>query len=299
MTKTIEELCKQLKRCPLSDNKVDEVEKELLLESQYKSWGHMIRSVLTSMEDLIKKSISLGDLSQPELPDYKVKEMNDWDHLYDNLCDSTIERAKRFYKQYCEIYKAWNREPKSFEGYMAIEDAEEWDHAVSQEEIEVLKDEFALRWRYGLKCKNVYYPPMPSIKVVDGIEARPSVGQFYVNYESEADDEYGFPETSIPYLIPLEATSAELKGGKILLLDYWKTLNPRKMPGRIDTWKRGEASFIRIWTLDERNFEDISYKSLPVTPRGREFALKNHIDINGLISRGLALDATKEDGIYD
>lgn len=302
----IRNLITKLKSCPLSDNKVDALEEELLSELSYgPHWHKSVSDAMVEIERLIKSSPTLEELSQEELPPEKVRQMNMWDQTFDDTCHIYIGRAKRWYKDYVEEYQAWGRTPKSFEEYVLLTNEDEIFSAITEEEIEILRDEYAMRYRSRLKVKDIYYKPEPTVRTVTGLEA--FEGMYHIFFlgvdaygHEDVDSDYGFPEASIPYLISLEDTTHPIKfgGEKVILLEkFYREHNPLKtLSLECDWWPK--ADFIRIWSKSRESIEDIKSDVFLKTKEGRKFAILNHIDINGLLERGLALNAVEEH-IYD
>lgn len=305
MKEKIKEICSKIKCCPLSDNKIDYVEEELLNELSY-GWTLDVEASIHHMENLVELNGKLGDLLRPNLPKTVVNDMNRWDNTYDTICDSIIGRAKRWYDKSCKFYKAWNRTPLSFEEFAKISvDDRDPDNPLTEEEIDTLKQEWMERAMYGVKAKVVYNPDNPHVETITGVDMNVSYGLFHIYYETKREDEgmtgdfttdeddYTFPETAIPYLIPLELTAQKImfKGKEaVLLAEYLKTRKVRI--GEINTWPGSD--FIRVWNPQGTNLDDFNIKIFQTSPEARKFAIRNHIDVNGLIPMGLAFDAVKE-----
>ena len=74
MKEKIKEICSKIKCCPLSDNKIDYVEEELLNELSY-GWTLDVEASIHYMENLVELNGKLGDLLRPELPKTVVNDM--------------------------------------------------------------------------------------------------------------------------------------------------------------------------------------------------------------------------------
>lgn len=302
MKEKIKEICDKIKCCPLSDNKIDYVEEELLNELSYEGWMLDVEASIHELENLVELSRDLGDLLKPELPKAVVDNMNKWDNLYDSICDSIIGRAKRWYDRSCEFYKVWNRTPLSFEEFVKISADDNPDDPLTEEEVDILKQEWMERAMHRVKSKIVYNPDDPHIETIIGVDMNVDCGLFHLYYETRHENEgmgrdfeynYTFPETAVPYLIPLELTAQKIvfKGKEVVLLaEYLKTKKIKV--GEIITWP--DSDFIRVWNLQGTNFDDFNIKIFQTSPEARKFAIENHIDVNGLIPMGLAFDAVKE-----
>ena len=130
---------------------------------------------------------------------------------------------------------------------------------MTQEDKNLLFKDLCARLPYGVKIQTDY----TDAKTLEGIQ--------FPNYFGISDGYYSFDDMEFkPYLYPLSSMGEELKN-----FLRWKLTTPR------------HDSF------SEESIEDLLNNNMQVI----HFCYEYHLDINGLIERGLALEAPE--GMYN
>jgi hypothetical protein len=128
---------------------------------------------------------------------------------------------------------------------------------MTQEKKDLLLKDLSARLFYGVKAS--YYGAEEECETWDEIEGITLDG--YVDI-----GQYSLPIERIkPYLFPISTLTEELK-----------------------TFIRWKLTIPFYETFDEESLEDLLNNNIQVV----NFCYENHIDINGLIEKGLAIDAT-------
>lgn len=272
MEEKIREVIGKLRGCPLSDNQVDYVEKELLLESEL-GWEVEVTKAIKQLELLISSHPIIDPYKQDE---EETAKMNEWDKDFDRQCHDLIDRAQRWYEEYKAAYI--KRKPKmrnylSFEYWARANDMER--EILTQGEAEIIKKEFILRLGSNLRIVELY-----TNTIIDyaGLDCSFEEGLFHIYAGGLAGF---FIEDVIPILYPLGKV---IENG--LLLKYYKESRGKKLSRdhTIENYK----NFIRIWNPGMRGYDEIGLKDLTRTVGGYKFCIRESIDINGLVDLGLA-----------
>ena len=141
-----------------------------------------------------------------------------------------------------------------------------------QEHKELLIKDLCARLPYGVKCAEIYPNNDKIVNKWDILK----IGKFIEDgiFISNSEETYGYVSqigNIKPYLYPMSSITEEQKE---------------------ELYKIG-------WYLDEdtiyscfRNYDDVNYNTHTDCFELIDWCYKNHIDINGLIKKGLAIDAT-------
>ncbi len=137
---------------------------------------------------------------------------------------------------------------------------------MTQKDKDLLLKDLCARLPYGVKCKSKYFTNDTLSGII--IDEGETVFNFSVNNEGFITQLYisGFK----PYLISLSNISEELKN-----FIRWKLTTPK------------------YDSFDEESLEDLLSSNMQIV----HYCYEHHLDINGLIERGLALEAPE--GMYN
>lgn len=300
METRIKEVCERLRHCALSDNGVDYIEKELLYQNRFKAWESFVKFKVSDLVELIKIYPKV-DMSKEHLTEEEKKLVDDWDHKYNYVCNNIIGDSDRHYEAYKTLYSYWGRPCLDKDGYMEIHLCKrEGTFAISEDEEEVLRQEFAMRCMHGVMAKSVYIVDKPKIIKIVGMDTVADAGMCHIYFrkkEREFNDlHYTFPESSIPYLFPKKSIMGMIKvgGTEHYPLVEWaeKKFGLSLMPLTFQI-KDGKMTYM----VGEKKWE-FTIDQFILDPFGRKMAMKYHIDINDLLPKKLALNA-EEERVYD
>ena len=262
MSKKIDELIEQLRKCPLSDNSVDYLKEELELQEKYNWLDDNVIDI--EIPELIKLSNELGDFWN-----MKEDKMNEWDVQYDELCTKIIGQLNRWYEDYHKDAVQHFKEPLEFDDWVKLGPCETTESCISDIEIKKIEAEIVDRLNYPLK---LYSTEDQNIYPLFGIDCCEKCGLFHIYVSSDGD--YIFPQTVLPILYPSseEFLSEEtiFMGKKCIPLEEYKKFS-------------GNGT----------------YEHLITTHAGYLFMKINNIDYNNLLNEGLAISAQTLKEAYD
>ena len=153
---------------------------------------------------------------------------------------------------------------------------------MTQEDKDLLLKDLCARIPYGVKC--AYFNTKDEIKVGELLtvwckEKRVFIDKLSIDYDG--GDHIGV----IPCLFPLSSMTEEQKEELFNLCEFCIQ----------EDWegKKSEVYAIKIASrLDPAYCYDHTFNMWSIDMRAINYLLKNHFDINGLIPKGLAQDAT-------
>lgn len=143
---------------------------------------------------------------------------------------------------------------------------------MTKEDKDLLFKDLCARLPYDVKCQDV---TLDFVGTMTDVSRHDNMCKLYNDY---GDNYTCFMANCKPYLIPLSSISEELKN-----FIRWKLTTP-KYDWKLTTPKYG--SF-------EDSLEDLLNNNMQVV----HYCYEHHLDINGLIERGLALEAPE--GMYN
>ena len=135
---------------------------------------------------------------------------------------------------------------------------------MTQKDKELLLKDLCARLPYDVKCQDV---TLDFVGTMTDISRHDNMCKLYNDY---GDNYTCFMVNCKPYLIPLSSISEELKN-----FIRWKLTTPK------------------YDSFDEESLEDLLNNNMQVV----HYCYEHHLDINGLIERGLALEAPE--GMYN
>lgn len=131
---------------------------------------------------------------------------------------------------------------------------------MTKEEKDLLLKDLSARLPYGVKVQTAY----PDAKILEGIQ--------FPDYIGISDGYYSLDVMECkPCLFPLSSMTEE----------------QREELYKIGWYLEGDKIYSTF-----RNYDEVNYKTHTDSLELVNWCYKNHIDINGLIEKGLALDAT-------
>ena len=290
MKDKIIEIIERIRCYPFSDNSIDYAEKELLNELEW-GWTWEVKNSLKRLEELYQFGTSFDTSLNGD-----TEKINKWDKEYDQLMDDICDRSQRWYRKYAEEMTDHKRPILPFDKWVIATDEE---RAILKESDRKLMER-ELRMRLiseTLKVRVLGWEKSKQVTTMTGLREIQPYGMFHIllgdkHEEPEVGYEnvYGFIEDVRPILWPISCLTewVTVGGKKVCWLYEMKNhlFGPKKVENIIPENGSVCVQFFdnTCQFLDPRriSIEDVN------------FMYEHDIDCNGLIPKGLAMNALEE-----
>ena len=290
MKDKIVEIIEKIRCYPFSDNSIDYAEKELLSELEW-GWTWEVKNSLKRLEELYQFGTSFDTSLNGD-----TEKINKWDKEYDQLMDDICDRSQRWYRKYAEEMTDHKRPILPFDKWVIATDEE---RAILKESDRKLMER-ELRMRLiseTLKVRALGWEKSKQVTTMTGLREIQPYGMFHIllgdkHEEPEVGYEsvYGFIEDIRPILWPMSCLTewVTVNGKKVCWLYEMKKhlFGPKKVENIIPESGSVCVQFFdnTCQFLDPRriSIEDVN------------FMYEHDIDCNGLIPKGLAMNAIEE-----
>lgn len=290
MKDKIVEIIEKIRCYPFSDNSIDYAEKELLNELGW-GWTWEVKNSLKRLEELYQFGTSFDTSLNGD-----TEKINKWDKEYDQLMDDICDRSQRWYRKYAEEMTDYKRPILPFDKWVIATDEER--AILKESDRKIMERELRMRLiSETLKVRALGWEKSKQVTTMTGLREIQPYGMFHIllgdkHEEPEVGYEnvYGFIEDVRPILWPMSClTEWVTVGGKKVcwLYEMKKHLfGPKKVENIIP---EGGSVCVQFFDntcqfLDPRriSIEDVN------------FMYEHDIDCNGLIPKGLAMNAIEE-----
>lgn len=289
MKDKIVEIIEKIRCYPFSDNSIDYAEKELLSELEW-GWTWEVKNSLRRLEELYQFGTSFDTSLNGD-----TEKINKWDKEYDQLMDDICDRSQRWYRKYAEEMTDHKRPILPFDKWVIATDEEQ--AIFTEEERFIMERELRFRLiSQTLKVRNLMHEKDTQVTRMIGLREIQPYGMFHIlvgegdEPETGYENMYAFIEDLRPILWPMSClTEWVTVGGKKVcwLYEMKKHLfGPKKVENIIP-----ENGSVCVQFFDNTcQFLDPRHISIEDV----NFMYEHDIDCNGLILRGLAMNALEE-----
>ena len=290
MKDKIVEIIERIRCYPFSDNSIDYAEKELLNELKW-GWTWEVKDSLKRLEELYRFGTSFDTSLNGD-----TEKINKWDKEYDQLMDDICDRSQRWYRKYAEEMTDHKRPILPFDKWVIATDEER--AILKESDRKFMERELRMRLiSETLKVRALGWEKSKQVTTMTGLREIQPYGMFHIllgdkHEEPEVGYEsvYGFIEDVRPILWPMSClTEWVTVGGKKVCWLY-------EMKKHLFGPKRVENIIPESGSVCVQFFDNTCQFLDPrrISIEDVNFMYEHDIDCNGLIPKGLAMNALEE-----